>query len=124
MLDKEVIYGDGSDKAEYCSDENCHILEILNIDGFRDLSLARARVEPGERTEWHKLKSTVEYYFILEGEGMVEIGEVFTQDMRKGSFVRIPEQMRQRITNTGAVDLIFLCICTPAFDQINYLEAD
>ena len=124
MLDKDVIYGDENDKDEYYTDENCHILELLNVDSFRDLSLAHARVEPGERTEWHKLRSTVEYYFILEGEGIVELGETFSQLMKKGSFVRIPSLMRQRITNTGKGDLKFLCICTPAFDESNYLRAE
>lgn len=119
-----MFYGDGADKIEYYTDENCHILELFNTSEFKDLSIARARVEPGERTEWHKLEGTVEFYFILEGRGVVELGEKYTQEMLKGSLVRIPAEMRQRITNTGASDLVFLCICTPSFSEENYHRVD
>jgi mannose-6-phosphate isomerase-like protein (cupin superfamily) len=30
----------------------------------------------------------------------------------------------QRITNSGAQDLVFLCICTPRFELRNYLDLE
>ena len=40
------------------------------------------------------------------------------------TFVRIPAGVRQRIRNTGPTDLVFLCICTPRFEQSAYRELE
>ena len=45
---------------EYFFDEGCHIIELLNADDDPDVSIARARVEPGGVTRWHRLAGTVE----------------------------------------------------------------
>lgn len=72
-------------EAEFYTSEGCHIVEISNGGDDLDLSIARARVEPGE-------------------------------------VVIIPPMCRQRITNTGPEDLVFLAICTPPFLPDNYVE--
>ena len=79
------------------------------------VSIARARVEPGKTTRWHRLNGTAERYVILSGSGRVEIGELPPEDVSVGDVVLIPPMCRQRITNTGAQDLIFIAVCTPRF---------
>ena len=100
--------------AEYYFEEGCHILEIANDDGD-NVSIARARVEPGTATKAHKLVNTGERYVIISGRGRVEIGEDIRGEVYAGDVVRIPPGMRQRIVNIGNDDLIFYVICTPRF---------
>ena len=114
---------------EFWTDERCHIIEIANSDNDPDVSIARARVEPGVTTAWHLLHGITERYYILEGEGVVEVGELDPEPVSAGSIVTIPPHVRQRITNSGTTDLIFLAICSPrfvvdAYQELTELEAE
>lgn len=110
--------------GEFATPEGCHIIEVSNSPDDPDLSIARARVEPGVTTRWHRLAATAERYVILEGRGRVEIGERAPEDVKPGDVVLIPPMCRQRITNTGKVDLVFLAICTPRFTNDRYESLD
>jgi mannose-6-phosphate isomerase-like protein (cupin superfamily) len=106
--------------AEFDTDERCFITEWSNTPDDGAASIARARVSPGVSTQWHRLKNTAERYVILQGSGRVEIGELAPQQVQAGDVVLIPPDCRQRITNIGADDLLFLAICTPRFELENY----
>jgi mannose-6-phosphate isomerase-like protein (cupin superfamily) len=106
--------------AETYLTERCFINELSNRASDPEISIARARVRPGVTTQWHALNAIVERYVILEGEGVVEIGLVGPQPVGPGDVVVIPAQCRQRITNTGPTDLVFLAICTPRFRHDTY----
>jgi mannose-6-phosphate isomerase-like protein (cupin superfamily) len=84
------------------------------------LSIARARVEPRVTTAWHVLEHTIERYIVVEGRGQVEVGNFPAVEVGPGDIVIIPSGTRQRIANTGDVDLIFYCVCTPRFRTDNY----
>ena len=99
---------------EFYIGERCFIAELLNASDIPGVSVARARVTPGMTTELHSL-GAIEIYFILEGEGRVEIGDEPPEFVKPGDLAYIAEGRPQRITNTGPIDLIFLCICTPRF---------
>lgn len=105
--------------AEFTTEERCSIIEYLN-EGDSGISIARARVEPGVTTAWHSLDHTVERYVITDGSGVVEVGDEPPQEVGPGDTVVIPAGTRQRITNTGRSDLLFLCICSPGFTSENY----
>jgi mannose-6-phosphate isomerase-like protein (cupin superfamily) len=45
----------------------------------------------------------------------VEVGELPATGVGPGDVVLIPPGCRQRIANTGSVDLVFLAICSPRF---------
>ena len=120
---KETVKVLGS-AQEFYTPEKCHITELSNSADDPDLSIARARVEPGVTTRWHRLRGTGERYFILQGTGRVEIGDLPPQDVKVGDIVIIPAQSRQRITNTGPSDLIFLALCTPRFKESAYEDVD
>lgn len=111
---------------EYFFHEGCHILELLNTRGDPQVSIARARVRPGVRTRLHRLVGITERYVILTGTGLVEVGELTSQEVRCGDVVIIPPGCTQRISNHGEVDLVFLAICTPRFTPAAYedLESD
>jgi hypothetical protein len=51
---------------EFYTVEKCYITELSNIPDDPDVSIARARVEPGVTTRWHRLKGTTERYFIVK----------------------------------------------------------
>ena len=100
---------------EYFFDEGCFILELSNTADDPDVSIARARVEPGVTTMLHRLTNTTERYVILQGEGRVEIAEQAAIDVGRGDVVRIPPGASQRISNEGSENLVFLVICNPRF---------
>lgn len=110
--------------SERLTEERCHILELANHAGDEALSIARARVEPGVCTRWHRLAGITERYLILEGEGLVEVGEHAAQAVSPGDVVLIAPGERQRIRNSGARDLVFLALCTPRFRWDAYEDVD
>ena len=113
----QIIRAD--ETAEYWFDEGCYILELSNSEQDPAVSIARARVLPGHTTQWHALSGTVERYLILEGSGRVDVGER-SESVAAGAVVLIPPACRQRISNTGEVDLLFLAICSPRFQRECY----
>jgi mannose-6-phosphate isomerase-like protein (cupin superfamily) len=107
-------------KDEFHVSEGCFITEWSNTAEDPAMSIARARVPPGITTRWHRLAQTTERYVILHGEGRVEVGELEARTVGPGDVVLIPPACRQRITNTGKSDLVFLAICTPRFTNEAY----
>ena len=116
----EPFYTETDLHQEFQTDERCHIIELVNLPEDRSQSVARARVEPGVTTAWHRLKETSECYYILSGKGLAQIGEDIEQEMKPHSIIKIPSNTPQRITNIGEEDLVFLCLCVPAFSAENY----
>ena len=104
----------------FFEEEGCYITELSNSENDPAVSIAKARVLPGVTTAWHWLSGTVERYVILSGKGEAEVGEEPARPVSAGDAVIIPAKLRQRITNVGKEDLIFLAICTPCFEMQNY----
>ena len=111
-------------QAEFYTDEQCHIVELHNTASDAGCSIARARVEPGVATRLHCVQATAERYVILEGVGSVEVNDQPPVTVGPLDIVTIPAGAAQRITNTGAQDLVFLCICTPRFETRHYLDLE
>lgn len=109
---------------EYYTEERCYITELSNTPDDPHASIARARVLPGVTTRRHRLRGTTERYVILEGKGRVEIGDEPAREVGPGDVVLIPPLVRQRITNVGNDDLIFLAICTPRFTWECYEDVE
>jgi len=110
--------------GEFYTDERCHIIELSNTADAPDVSIARARVEPGVTTRWHRLKGIAERYVILEGNGEVEVGRLPPRSVAVGDVVIIPPMCQQRIRNTDARDLVFLAICSPRFIGSAYEDTE
>lgn len=107
---------------EYYFQEGCYITEWSNSSDDPDVSVAKARVRPGETTRWHRLLETTERYVLLSGQGLVEVGDMPPTPVSVGDVVVVAPMVRQRITNTGEEDLVFLAICSPRFLPENYQE--
>lgn len=112
------------ESAEYLTAERCSILELSNSGDDPAVSIARARVAPGVTTRRHRLDGVTERYVILAGSGRVDVGALPPQEVGPGDVVLIPPLCPQRITNTGASDLVFLAICSPRFSDAAYLDMD
>jgi mannose-6-phosphate isomerase-like protein (cupin superfamily) len=120
-MDPRIIKHDAS--REHVTEERCHILESWNDARDPDVAIARARVEPGVTTARHILEVD-ERYVITSGHGRVEVDGLEASEVEPGDVVVIPAGRAQRITNTGEADLVFLCICTPRFQQRHYHDVD
>lgn len=107
-------YVAADDGAEFWTQERCFITELLNAAVSPEASLAIARVEPGVTTQLHRLDGVSERYIVRTGTGIVEV-EGERQAVAPGDQAVIPANAAQRITNTGAGDLEFYCLCAPGF---------
>lgn len=79
-------------------------------------SLAEAALPPGGATErhWHRLSE--EFYFILEGTGVMEVdGE--TRAVKPGDGILIPPGAWHQIRADGGVPLRLLCCCAPPYSH-------
>ncbi len=110
--------------TEFYTEELCYITELSNSPEDAAVSIARARVEPGVTTRWHRLDETAERYVILSGEGLAEVGDLPPTRVLPGDVVLIPPFARQRITNTGREQLVFLAICSPRFQPAVYEDIE
>ena len=89
------------------------ILDRTNAP-VKNQSLAEARVPAGASTQRHHHRRSEEFYFILEGTGVIEIdGE--QHDVRPGDAILIPPGAWHTIAATG--DLRFLCCCAPPYSH-------
>lgn len=109
--------------TEFYTRERCFITELLNDPEDPEVSLARCRVEPGVTTELHKL-TVSERYIIIEGQGLMRLGEDQAFPVKAGDTVYISANEPQQVTNTGQSDLVFLCLCSPRFTAECYLPLE
>jgi mannose-6-phosphate isomerase-like protein (cupin superfamily) len=79
-------------------------------------SLAEATLGPGQATERHYHRTSEEIYFVLAGEGALEIdGE--ERSVGAGDAALIPPGAWHTIRNDGGGDLRFLCCCAPPYSH-------
>ncbi len=109
---------------QFSTAERCNINELLNNSHDNNYSIARASVAPGVTTQLHAVKNTTERYIILEGQGRVFIDGALSEDVNHLDIVTIPAGVSQKIENCGHTELVFLCICTPRFEQKNYCNLE
>ena len=95
--------------------DNTLICELLHPDreGL-DLpySIAHAVLQPGAASLPHRLKTSTEIYFILEGEGEMHI-DTERSLVSAGQAALIPPGSWQYIRNTGDIILKFICMVSP-----------
>jgi len=95
--------------------DNTHLCELLHPTRENlnlPYSIAHAILKPSERSRPHRLKTSSEVYFILEGEGEMHVNDEQVH-VGPGQMILIPPGHWQHISNTGAIDLKFLCIVNP-----------
>ena len=118
------IFNPHNPSSEFFTEELCYITELCNSPNDPEQSIARARVAPGITTRWHALIDTTERYVVISGQGIVEIGDLPPTAMNPLDVAIIPTCTRQRISNYGTTDLIFLALCNPRFRPERYQDLD
>jgi mannose-6-phosphate isomerase-like protein (cupin superfamily) len=103
-------------KCDYfMASDNTNLCELLrpDIEGLNlPYSIAAAKLEPGKSSLPHRLRTSSEVYFILEGVGEMHIDSE-QAEVRSGQAVLISPGSWQRIRNIGNAELKFLCIVNP-----------
>jgi len=106
---------------QYLTPERCYIAENHSDPA---VSIARATINPGVTTKAHLLKGVQEIYIVTAGKGVVAIGDLEPAEVTVGDVVVIPPLKSQKVTNTGAEDLVFYCVCTPRFTEECYVDLE
>ncbi|NYB52962.1 MAG: cupin domain-containing protein [Methanobacteriaceae archaeon] len=94
----------------------CELLHPKNENIEMGCSIAHAIMAPGKVSLPHKLKKSVEIYYLLEGCGKMHIDDE-TADVKSGDAIYIPPGSVQWIENTGSSPLKFLCVVTPPWQK-------
>jgi mannose-6-phosphate isomerase-like protein (cupin superfamily) len=95
---------------------------IRELHHTAEQSLAEATLEPGRATDRHYHARTEEIYFLLEGQGDLELdGE--RRRVGPGDAILIPPGARHQIRALEE-RLRFLCCCAPPYShEDTYLDA-
>lgn len=91
------------------------ILDRTNAP-VQEQSLAEATLLPGGCTQRHWHKASEEFYFLLEGQGIMEIDGV-TRAVVPGDAILIPAEAWHQITASADGPLRFLCCCAPPYSH-------
>ncbi len=108
-----------SECVEFLAGDNSWIREVLhpkNDNIQQCFSLAYAIVKPKEKTLPHKLKASVEVYFILKGKGIMHINDE-SKEVSENDAVYIPPGSVQWIENTSDENLEFICVVSPPWNE-------
>jgi mannose-6-phosphate isomerase-like protein (cupin superfamily) len=102
---------------KFQAEDGTQICELLHSerDGINlPYSVAHASLNPGRKSISHRLKSSSEVYYFLEGEGVIYIDSEQAR-IKPGQAVIIPPGSWQHLRNTGTRELKFLCIVYPTW---------
>ena len=107
-----------ADVNAFITKDGSEIRELLahRNSSIRKQSLAEARLGPGMATAAHLHPETEEIYYLLSGSGEMRI-ESETRQVGAGDAIAIPPGQTHTIRNTGSVELKFLCMCAPAYED-------
>ena len=95
--------------------------QIREIMAYRNsacerMSLAEATLPPGGHTHCHHHPKTEEIYYVLSGSGRVQSGAE-ERDIGPGDAILHPPGVPHEAWNTGTTPLVFLCVCSPAYEH-------
>ena len=72
--------------------------------------------QPMAHVALHAHKVQEQVYHVLEGEGLMQIGET-SQVVRRHDVIFLPPGVKHAISNTGLTDLVFLVVTSPVSDE-------
>ncbi len=79
-------------------------------------SLAEATVAPGATTIRHYHRASEELYLVTAGRGLLRVGGE-EREIAAGDCALIPPGEPHDLRNTGEVDLVVVCACSPAYSH-------
>ena len=84
--------------------------------GSRHVDYRISMYQPMAYVAKHKHAVQEQVYHVLEGEGLMEIGNQ-NHVVRKHDVIYLPPGVEHAISNTGLVDLVFLVVTSPVTDD-------
>lgn len=79
-------------------------------------SLAEATIAPGTATQRHYHRRSEEFYFLLEGAGVIEVDGV-SAAVAAGDAILIPAGSRHQITADDGSEIRMLVCCAPPYSH-------
>ncbi len=103
---------------EFVAPDGSRIVELVRPEreGSRNLSLARATIKPGQSTHRHRHLNSEETYYVLQGEGALEVAARIER-VSAGDARLIPAGAEHRITCMSEEPLVILCACSPPYED-------
>lgn len=89
----------------------------------RNQSLAEATVPPGRSTLAHYHRRSEELYLFTAGRGRLRVGDE-EREVEAGDCAVIPPGEVHQLRNSGDVDLVLICACSPAYSREDTYLAD
>ncbi len=104
--------------APYITQDNSEIRELMHpgTQNNKNQSLAEAIIKPGQTTLLHYHEKSEELYFILQGDGVMQLDDE-KLSVKVGDTICIPPSTKHCIENTGSEELRILCCCSPAYSH-------
>ena len=102
----------------FTTEDGSEIRELLahRNSSIRNQSLAEATLRTGQSTRAHFHPKAEEIYYILQGQGLMQIsGE--ERLVVPGDAIAIAPGAPHKISHQGSEDLIFLCCCAPGYES-------
>ena len=105
-----------ADAESFVTADGSTIRELFGLPtgGVEHQSLAEAMLAPGQATQRHYHRASEEIYFVLDGEGEMELdGE--RRPVSAGDAVAIPAGAWHELRAEGERPLRILCSCAPPY---------
>ena len=118
MVTMKIIKTEYDKIKPYITKDGSIIRELMHPNIYKNVkqSLAEAIVPVGSKTLLHKHHKSEEIYYILEGKGLMTLGnEKF--EVKKGDTILIPPETPHKIENIGDVPLKILCCSFPPYSH-------
>ncbi len=106
------------DQPRFTTKDGSQIRSILDRTNapVENQSLAEATLAEGGSTERHYHQISEEFYFILEGEGVMEL-DGMSECVKRGDAILIPRGSWHSIAASPSSTLRFLCCCAPPYSH-------
>ena len=107
-----------SQQQSFTTKDGSQIRSILDLTNapVKQQSLAEATLQAQSSTDRHYHRKSEELYFILEGEGVMEL-DGSTKPIGPGDAILIPPNAWHQITASNTSQLRFLCCCSPPYSH-------
>jgi len=105
-----------SSQKPFATKDGSRIRSILDLSNapVANQSLAEATLPPGGTTQRHHHRISEEFYFVLEGRGVMEI-DGDTREVGPEDAILIPPGAWHQIFSAGGMR--FLCCCAPPYSH-------
>lgn len=91
-------------------DDSGKIFGAKKPDGMKSFEhFARITLKPGDTNNLHTHSKAEQVYFILQGEGTVQVGEE-TEEVRAGDVIFLPKGIKHGFFNTGKKQAVLLLV--------------